>query len=73
MVLQYMCINVYVWVYICLYVCLCVWLCIRSVIDTKDSDVIAMKSHSNHSGIGKMLILINAYFVISLQCNKMTK
>ena len=54
----------------------------RSVIDTKESDgiddpmeKIAIKSHSDHydSGIGKMLILIDAYFVISLQCNKMTK
>ena len=54
----------------------------RSVIDTKESDgiddpmeKIAIKSHSDHSdsGIGKMLILIDAYFVILLQCNKMTK
>ena len=54
----------------------------RSVIDTKESDgiddpmeKIAMKSHSDHSdsGIGKMLKLIDAYFVILLQCNKMTK
>ena len=54
----------------------------RSVIDTKESDgiddpmeKIAIKSHSDHSdsGIGKMLILIDAYFVIFLQCNKMTK
>ena len=54
----------------------------RSVIDTKESDgiddpmeKIAIKSHSDHSdsGIGKMLILIAAYFVILLQCNKMTK
>ena len=56
--------------------------CGRSVIDTKESDGIAdpmeniaIKSHSDHSdsGIGKMLILIDAYFVILLQCNKMTK
>ena len=54
----------------------------RSVIDTKESDGIddpmeknAIKSHSDHSdsGIGKMLILIDAYFVILLQSNKMTK
>ena len=54
----------------------------RSVIDIKESDgiddpmvKIAIKSHSNHSdsGIGKMLILIDANFVILLQCNKMTK
>ena len=54
----------------------------RSVIDTKESDginnpmeIIAIKSHSDHSDseIGKMLILIDAYFVILLQCNKMTK
>ena len=54
----------------------------RSVIDTKESDgiedpmeKIAIKSHSDlsDSGIGKMLILIDAYFVILLQCNKMTK
>ena len=54
----------------------------RSVIDTKESDgiddpmeLIAIKSHSDHSyfGIGKMMILIDAYFVILLQCNKMTK
>ena len=46
---------------------------IRSVIDTKESDgiadpmeKIAIKSHSDHSdsGIGKMLILIDTYFVI---------
>ena len=50
-------------------------LSIRSVIDTKESDgignpieKIAIKSHSDHSdsGIGKMLILIDAYFVILL-------
>ena len=50
----------------------------RSLIDTKESDgidnpleKIAIKSHSDHSdsGIGKMLILIDAYFVILLQCN----
>ena len=55
---------------------------IRSVIDTKESDgiddpmeKIAIKSHSDHSdsGIGKMLILIDAYFVILMQYNKMTK
>ena len=54
----------------------------RSVIDTKESDgiddpmeKIGIKSHSDHSdsGIGKMLILIDAYFVILFQCNKMTK
>ena len=54
----------------------------RSVIDTKESDgiddpmeKIAIKSYSDHSDsvIGKMLILIDAYFVILLQCNKMTK
>ena len=54
----------------------------RSVIDTKESDgiddpmeKIAIKSHSDHSdsGIGITLILIGAYFVILLQCNKMTK
>ena len=54
----------------------------RSVIDTKESDgiddpmeKITIKSHSDHSdsGIGKMLILIDAYFVILLLCNKMTK
>ena len=54
----------------------------RSVIDTKESDgiddpieKITIKSHSDHSdsGIGKMLILIDAYFVILLQRNKMTK
>ena len=54
----------------------------RSVIDTKESDgiddpmeKIAIKSHSDHSdsGIGKMLILIDACFVILLHCNKMTK
>ena len=52
----------------------------RSVIDTKESDddpmeKIAIKSHSDHSdsGIGKMLILMDAYFAISLQSNKMTK
>ena len=54
----------------------------RSVIDTKELDgiddpmeKIAIKSHSDHSdsGIGKMLILIIAYFVILLQCNRMTK
>ena len=54
----------------------------RSVIDTKESDginnpmeKIAIKSHSDHSdsGIGKVLTLIDAYFVILLQCNKMTK
>ena len=54
----------------------------RSVIDTKESDgiddpmeKITIKSHSDHSdsGIGKMLILIDAYLVILLQCNKMTK
>ena len=54
----------------------------RSVIDTKESDgigdpmeKIGIKSHSDHSdsGIGKMLILIDAYLVILLQCNKMTK
>ena len=35
---------------------------------------IAMKSNTDHSdsGISKMLILIDAYFVILLQCNKMT-
>ena len=47
--------------------------CNRSVIDTKESDgiadpmeKIAIKSHSDHSdsGIGKMLILIDTYFVI---------
>ena len=47
----------------------------RSVSDTKESDgiddpmeKIAIKSHSDHSdsGIGKMLILIDAYFVILL-------
>ena len=52
------------------------------VCHTKESDgiddpmvKIGMKSHSDHSdsGIGKMLILIDAYFVILLQCNKMTK
>ena len=55
---------------------------IRSVIDTKESDgiadpmeKIANKSHSDHSdsAIGKMLIVINTYFVIILLCNKMTK
>ena len=55
---------------------------IRSVIDTKESDgiadpmkKIAKKSHTDHSdsGIVIMLILIDAYFVILLQCNKMTK
>ena len=54
----------------------------RSVIDAKESDgindpmeKIGIKSRSDHSdsGIGKMLILIDAYFVILLQCNKMTK
>ena len=54
---------------------------IRSVIDTKESDgiddpmeKITIKSHSDHSDsrIGKMLILIDAYFIILLQCNKMT-
>ena len=53
----------------------------RSLIDTKESDgiddpmeKIAIKSHSDHSDyrIGKMLTLIDAYFVILLQCNKMT-
>ena len=48
---------------------------IRSVIVTKESDgiadhleKIAIKSHSDHSdtGIGKMLILIDTYFVILL-------
>ena len=36
---------------------------------------IAIKSHTDHSDsrIGIMLILIDAYFVILLQCNKMTK
>ena len=57
-------------------------LVLRSVIDTKYSDgiddpmeKIAIKSHSDHSdsGIGKMLILIDAYLVILFQCNKMTK
>ena len=52
------------------------------IIDTKESDgivdpmkKIAIKSHTDHSdsGIGIMLILIDAYFVILLQCNKMTK
>ena len=47
----------------------------RSVTDTKESDgnadpmkKVAMKSHSDHSdsGIGKILILIDAYFVILL-------
>ena len=55
---------------------------VRSVIDTKESDgiadpmeKIAMKSHPDHSDsrIYKMLILIYAYFIILLQCNKMTK
>ena len=54
----------------------------RSVIDTKESDgiadpmeKIAIKPHSDHSdsGIGKMVILIDSYFVIILQCNKITK
>ena len=54
----------------------------RSVIDTKESDgiadpmkKIAIKSHTDHSDseIGIMLILVDAYFVILLQCNKMTK
>ena len=54
----------------------------RSVIDTKESDgiadpmeKIAIKSHSDHSisGISKMLILIDTYFVIILLYNKMTK
>ena len=54
----------------------------RSVIDTKESDgiadpmkKIAIKSHTDHSdsSIGIMLILVDAYFVILLQCNKMTK
>ena len=54
----------------------------RSVIDTNESDgiadpmkKIAIKSHIDHfdSGIGTMSILIDAYFVILLQCNKMTK
>ena len=66
--------NVYIYIYTYIY--------IRSAIDTKESDEIAdpmekitMKSHTGHfdSGIGKMLILIDAYFVILLQCNKMTK
>ena len=57
-------------------------LSVRSVIDTKESDgiddpmeKIAIKSHNDHSDseIGKMLILIDAYFVILLQYNKMTK
>ena len=52
--------------------------CGRSVIDTKESygiadpmEKIAIKSHSDHSdsGIGKMLILIDTYFVIILLCN----
>ena len=56
--------------------------CSRSVIDTKESDgiadpmeKIAIKSHTDHSdsGIGKMLILIDTYFVIILLCNEMTK
>ena len=51
----------------------------RSVIDTKESDgiadpmeKIAIKSHSDHSdsGIGKLLILIDTYFVIILLCNR---
>ena len=55
---------------------------IRSVIDTKESDgiydpmeKIAIKSHSDHSdsGISKMLILIDDYFVILFKWNKMTK
>ena len=54
----------------------------RSVIDTKESDgiddpmeKIAIKCHSDHSdsGMGKMLILVDTYFVIILLCNKMTK
>ena len=54
----------------------------RSVIATKESDgiadpmkKIAIKSHTDHSdsGISIMLILIDAYFVIVLQCNKMSK
>ena len=58
------------------------WALGRSVIDTKESDgigdpmkKIAIKSHTDHSdsGIGIMLILIDTYFVILLQCNKMTK
>ena len=53
----------------------------RSVIDTKESDgiddpmeKITIKFHSDHSDseIGKILILIDAYFVILLQWNKMT-
>ena len=59
-----------------------IWVCNRSVIDTKESDgiddpmeKIATKSHGAHSdsGIGIMLILVDAYFVILLQSNKMTK
>ena len=58
------------------------WVLFRSVINTKESDgiadpmrKIAIKSHTDHSdsGIGIMLVLIDAYFVILLQCNKMTK
>ena len=54
----------------------------RVLIDTKESDgiavptkKIAIKSRTDHfdSGISNMLILIDAYFVILLQCNKMTK
>ena len=54
----------------------------KSVIDTEklvgmanSMEKIAMKYHSNHSDsrIGKKLILIDAYFVILLQSNKMTK
>ena len=54
----------------------------RNVIDTKESaaipgssEKIDMKSHSDHSdsGIVKILILSDTYFVPFLQCNKMTK